>query len=243
MNTQSVWKDKLVVDSFLNQKRASIPNAADHLNTMLHILRYNERPVKKFVDLGAGDGILSQLILEQFDESLGYAVDFSKPMIEAATKKLANYSTRMKIVEADISSSNWQQSIFVDGLEKVDAIVSGYCIHHLSHGRKFELYQEIYNRLENGGLFINIEHVASKSDWGERLSDEAFIDAIIAHEKPDGNPKSREQTAADFQNRPDKKDNILLSVDVQCEWLRLIGFQGVDVFFKSFELAVFCGRK
>ncbi|MCL2343627.1 MAG: class I SAM-dependent methyltransferase [Firmicutes bacterium] len=240
MDDQSVWKDRVAVNSFITQKRAAIPNAVDQINAMLHILRHSGKPIKSFVDLGAGDGILSQLILEQFSGAYGVAVDFSEPMIEAAHKKLADYSDRIKIVEADISSSEWQQAVFMGDFEKTDAIVSGYCIHHLSHGRKYELYQEIYDRLENGGLFINIEHVASKSDWGELLSDEAFIDMIISYEK---NARPRRQVSEEFHDRPDKKDNILLSVDVQCEWLRLLGFQEVDVFFKSFELAVFGGKK
>jgi hypothetical protein len=75
------------------------------------------------------------------------------------------------------------------------------------------------------------------------LSDEAFIDSIFEYEKNLENARSREQISKDFHNREDKKDNILLSVETQCEWLREIGFKQVDVFFKSFELAVFAGKK
>jgi hypothetical protein len=39
------------------------------------------------------------------------------------------------------------------------------------------------------------------------------------------------------------KEYILAPVDLQCAWLRLIGFQDVDCFFKVFELALFGGRK
>jgi hypothetical protein len=35
----------------------------------------------------------------------------------------------------------------------------------------------------------------------------------------------------------------LALVDVQCGWLREIGFQDVDCFFKVFELALLGGRK
>ncbi|NLM59289.1 class I SAM-dependent methyltransferase [Acetivibrio straminisolvens] len=243
METVSSWKNKMVVESFIKGQRAALPNAIDQLNVMLHILRHNEVPTKTFVDLGGGDGILSHLILEQFREARGYVLDFSDPMIEAANKRLEKYLDRVKIIKCDIAFPDWHEKIFTGGMEKVDAFVSGYCIHHLHHGRKYELYQEIYDRLEHNGLFINIEHVASKSAWGEMLSDEAFIDSIFEYEKNLENARSREQISKDFHNREDKKDNILLSVETQCEWLREIGFKQVDVFFKSFELAVFAGKK
>jgi hypothetical protein len=41
----------------------------------------------------------------------------------------------------------------------------------------------------------------------------------------------------------DKKENIPAPVEKQCQWLRDIGFQDVDCFFKTFELALFGGRK
>ena len=40
--------------------------------------------------------------------------------------------------------------------------------------------------------------------------------------------------------RPEaEKENIPAPVETQCQWLRDIGFQEVDCFFKTFELALF----
>jgi len=44
-------------------------------------------------------------------------------------------------------------------------------------------------------------------------------------------------------SRPDKDANILLSVDTQCKWLREIGYEDVDCYFRIYELAVFGGRR
>ena len=54
---------------------------------------------------------------------------------------------------------------------------------------------------------------------------------------------SRETTADDYTNRPDKHDNILAPVEEQCRWLRRLGFTDMDCFFKAFELAIFGGRR
>jgi tRNA (cmo5U34)-methyltransferase len=242
-NNSNVWKNRLVVESFLHGKRGDIPYASDQLKIMLHLLQYNETPIKKFIDLGAGDGILSQMILERFNDSQGCLIDFSELMIESAYKRLENYLSRIKILNCDISDSHWQEITFGSQTETIDAVVSGFTIHHLSHRRKNELYQEIYNHLSHNGIFINVEHVAPTSRWGAMLNDELCIDTLLSIEEKQENRRTREQIARDHFARKDKNDNLLLSAETQCDWLREIGFKDVDVYFKSFELAVFAGRR
>ena len=58
----------------------------------------------------------------------------------------------------------------------------------------------------------------------------------------DGEGQTRDQVAAAYHSREDKQANILAPVESQCEWLREIGFDDVDCYFRIFELAVFGGR-
>jgi tRNA (cmo5U34)-methyltransferase len=58
-----------------------------------------------------------------------------------------------------------------------------------------------------------------------------------------GSTKRREEVADEFVHRPDKQANILAPVEHQCAWLHEIGYVDVDCHFKSFELAVFGGRR
>ncbi len=55
--------------------------------------------------------------------------------------------------------------------------------------------------------------------------------------------KTREEVALHYYNRPDKAANILAPVEDQCQWLRAIGFENVDCYFKILELAMFGGTK
>lgn len=75
------------------------------------------------------------------------------------------------------------------------------------------------------------------------LFNQTLIDSIAAHEKKLPNGRTVDIVRHDYLNRADKNENKLLSVETQCDWLRLIGYADVDVFFKCFELAVFAGRK
>jgi SAM-dependent methyltransferase len=122
-------------------------------------------------------------------------------------------------------------------------IVSGYAIHHLRNAAKYELYETIYSLLKPGGIFVNVEHVRSESLLGTNLFNELFIDIQFERLAPDGVRKSKEQLMTDFKNRPDHFENILLPVSAQCDWLKEIGFNDVDCYFRCFELAVFAGVK
>lgn len=205
MKTQSAWKDEQVVKSYVQGGRAAFPYSIEQIMVMLNLLHLNEKKIESFIDLGAGDGILSHLILEQFSGAFGYVLDFSAPMLAEAEKRLAEYFGSVELIQGNLNTPDWQQTIFKGKRDKVDAIVSGYCIHHLSHERKFNLYAEVYDRLSENGIFINLEHVSSSSSWGQMLNDEAFVDAIFAYEKKANGERTRAQISDDYHNRADKR--------------------------------------
>ena len=62
-------------------------------------------------------------------------------------------------------------------------------------------------------------------------------------EKQNGGTRTLEQIAEEYATRPDKAANILAPVELQCDWLREIGYEDVDCYMRIYELAVFGGRK
>lgn len=237
MRTDTVWQDKALVESFLGV-RAAIPFAADQINIALQVVDRTSLRIKRVADLGCGDGAIAQTVLTRYPEAQVTALDFSEPMLNQAKQRLRSFNERVTLTQADLYTSDWQKE-----LEPFDVILSGYCIHHLPDRRKQELYREIYHLLNPGGCFLNIEHVASATPWVEALFNESLVDALYAWHLAQGGTDSREAVAEKFVYREDKKANILAPVDVQCEWLRAIGFQQVDCYFKWYELAVFGGIK
>jgi tRNA (cmo5U34)-methyltransferase len=73
--------------------------------------------------------------------------------------------------------------------------------------------------VEPGGIFCNLEHISSPTD---RLH-ERFMRSI-------GESVEREDPT-----------NKLLDVQTQLEWLRAIGFEDVDCYWKWLELALLIG--
>jgi SAM-dependent methyltransferase len=237
--TDKVWQGDDLTNRYLNGVRGAIPFAQAQMDTMLWLIRGSQTAVTSVLDLGCGDGILGQAVLDAYPAAQGLFADFSAPMLAAAEKRLAGYNGRITLREVDYGQPTWCENL--TGF--FDVIVSGYSIHHQPDGRKREIYTELYHLLQPGGIFINVEHVASRSSWGEKLFEEAFVDSMVAYHAQISSDKSREQISTELYNRPDKAANILAPVETQCDWLRDIGFIHVDCYLKYFELAVFAGVK
>ena len=240
MVTDEVWKLPTIVNRFLSS-RAAIPLAQEQIGIMMSILKSSEQPIRNFLDLGCGDGILGAAILGEYPSARGVLADFSEPMLEQARVQLKEYAGQLVFENLDYGDKAWVNKMQVHG--PFDAVVSGYSIHHQPDVRKREVYEEIYSLLKPDGWFVNIEHIAAESQLSVDLFNKHIIDAWYDMEQKNGGTKTRQEVADTFMNRPDKDSNILLSVDTQCNWLREIGYEEVDCYFRVYELAVFGGSK
>jgi tRNA (cmo5U34)-methyltransferase len=236
-----VWKSDALVENFLSGVRGGIPYAADQIEIMLRMVAAGGRPVARFLDLGSGDGTLSAAILSRYPDAEAVLVDFSEPMMDAARRQLDSAISRHRFVLADFGGSDWSGT--VADFAPFDLVVSGFAIHHQPDEGKRTVYRGVFELLAPGAFFINVEHVRPATPWLECVADELMIESIHAYHERTGTGKSHEQVARDHVHRPDKAANILTPVEEQCDWLREIGFEDVDCYFKVLELAVFGGRR
>lgn len=176
---------------------------------------------RRILDLGTGDGRMLALLGEGRPAMEGIGLDFSEPMMAAARERFAG-DERITLVEHDL---NRPLPGFGDadapGGAGFDAIVSSFVIHHLEDERKQSLYGEIHDLLRPGGLFLNMEHVASATP---RLHEEFF--AAIGESLED-------------EDRSDK----LVEIETQLGWLRALGFTDVDCLWKYREMALLAATK
>ncbi len=198
-------------------------------------------PRARFIDLGCGDGILAAAVLGQYPHAHALLIDFSEPMLSKAREQLAEFSGQLEFLNTDYGNPGWVET--VRSGEPFDAIVSGYSIHHQPDERKHAIYAEIFDLLAPGGWFVNVEHVESAAQTSVALFEKHYIDARYAMELHNEGHRTRAEIAHEFTHRPDKAANILALTETQCGWLREIGYQEVDCYFRVYELAVFAGRR
>lgn len=240
MVTDKIWKLPAIVNRFLSY-RAAIPLAQEQIGVMMSILKSRTQPVENFLDLGCGDGILGAAILGEYPSSRGVLVDFSELMLDQAREQLKEYSDQLLFENFDYGDPAWVNRMQAQG--RFDAIVSGYSIHHQPDARKRDIYEEIFSLLKPDGWFVNIEHVAPAAQLVTDLFNDHIVEGYYAIEQRKGGTRTRSEMANVYMNRPDRDANKLLSVDVQCNWLRELGFEEVDCYFRIYELAVFAGRR
>ena len=240
----TAWQASGLANTYLDGVRGAIPLASVQIEILVRLALAAQPAARSVLDLGRGDGILGHALLDAYNGTVTTAVfaDFSPRMLEAARGRLSGYDTQF--LEIDYAQPNWVEPVgnaLPPGCAGYNVIVTGFSIHHQPDERKREIYAEIYELLSPGGIFLNLEHVASASRWVEEQFEGYFIDALHHHHAPSG--KTRDDVAAEYYHRPDKSANLLAPVELQCEWLRDIGFENVDCYLKVFELSLFGGIK
>jgi len=231
-----------LVATFLQNVRGATPLSIEQIDVMLQLLSAaREDGVGSFLDLGCGDGMLSAAILDEFPDARGVLVDISEPLLTAARHQLHAHANRVEFIVADYTQSGWTQGVTRFG--PFDAVVSAFAAHGSPDHQKRELYGEIFQLLKPEGPFVNIEQVASAIRWTESIWDDYLIEAIFGPELKGTPGKKRAEVAREYYKRAACGGNMTAPLEVQCDWLREIGFENVDCYFKVMELAVFGGQK
>ncbi len=175
------------------------------------LLSFIPADTRRILDLGTGDGRLLSLLALRCTNAELVGIDYSPTMLEAAGRRFDG-NPRVTLRHHNLNDR-------LPDLGPFDAIVSSFAIHHCSDARKRSLYGEIFERLAPGGVFCNLEHVASPTP----MLHQRFLDALgITPEQEDAG-------------------NILLDVETQLGWLRSSGFAHVDCYWKWLELALLGG--
>ena len=188
--------------------RDSIPHRTEGCAVLLEAIGEPRR----VLDLGTGDGVMVALVRSVWPEVKAVAVDFSPTMLDAVRARFAGDSG-VEVVEHDLDAP-------LPDFGRFDTVISSFAIHHLADARKRALFGEVLEALEPGGVFANLEHVASPT---AALHREFFVQI---GEDPD---------AEDPSNR-------LAPVESQLDWLRALRFVDVDCLWKWRELALLVGH-
>jgi tRNA (cmo5U34)-methyltransferase len=208
-NPVNLWSSTEHVRDYL-ERQHQITHRTEGESALLEFIPPNAR---RILDLGTGDGRLLAIARHDHPGTEAVAADFSPAMLQAVRQRFAADS-KVRVVEHNMDSP-------LPELGKFDAVISSFAIHHLVHERKRALYAEIYEMLNPGGVFCNLEHVASPTP---RLHEEFLLRIGFTVETED-------------------PSNKLLDFETQLRWLREIGFTDVDCHWKWRELALLVGEK
>jgi SAM-dependent methyltransferase len=164
----------------------------------------------RILDLGCGDGRLTALLLDAYPESEAICVDMSATMLDAARDRFAG--------DPRVTFATHRLDDPLPFTGPFDAIVSSLAIHHVTDARKRGLYAECGGLLAPGGVFANLEIVASPT---QELHDR-WRDEMGARDDP---------------------SDVLRDLASQLAWIDDAGLDHVDCIWKWRSLALMRGER
>jgi tRNA (cmo5U34)-methyltransferase len=229
----AVWQRPELVGEFLDERQALLPLIDIQEDLIRRLFERRGHLVRRFLDVGSGDGAMSALLRSVAPLAEAVLVDFSEPMLAHAEQRLGPPAGRWQAVRADLSQPQWLEAL-PDG--PYDAAISSLAIHHLPADRKRALFAELFSLLEPGGMFVNLDIVTIAGPLAGLFDEQMAANAIAAEHRHRGGRSDeeveRELLAGDEDDRPD-------SAASQLQWLGEAGFAWVELHFKWAEGAIF----
>lgn len=230
-----------IIGSYLANIRGTVPLTIEQIDAILRLFAAARGSVRSFLDLTCDGGTILSATLDEHRDLHAVLIEDSARRLEATRQRLGEAADRVTFRSARYGSAAW--SAVAAELGPYDIIIAGAETWPLSDERKREMYGEVYRVLTPGGLFLNVEHVASATRWTQSPMDDQMIDVIFGEFIRSGKKKSRSEIARQYYERVKSQTAHHAPLEVQCDWLREIGFESVDCFLKVAELAVFGGQK
>ena len=229
------WNDPAAVAEWIGTHTRVNPGRAGQLAMVLTLLGQVQPQGLRLLDLGCGDGVVSEMVLTQLPESVVVGVDLSDPMLAAAAVRLAPYAGRYTLLRRALTDPTplADQPPF-------DAALGVQSIHHLDGPGKAALFRWVADHLRPGGLLLLSDRVrlpdAALFPYFRALYD-VYQQELGAVPSPAGYGYAAHLQALAL--RADVPD----TVEDQLAWMRAAGFGAVDCFYRHTERAIFGGLK
>jgi tRNA (cmo5U34)-methyltransferase len=236
----SQWSQREVAAEFVENADRYIVERRRMLGIVRSLCRHFVHPAvggrrARVLELGSGDGALTHELLKADGTIDATLVDASAEMLECARLRLQPYQ------HVELVRHSFQELLHGQGtLSTYDLVVSALAIHHLDLDEKKALFAYVFDHLDAGGHFVNVDVVlardASVEEWYMVLWREWIRDLA-----------ARDSTAQSFEGIPQQyksnPDNNPSPLDEQLGALSAIGFRAVDCYYKYGIFAVYGGRK
>ncbi len=138
----------LVAKEYDQNRRKFIPCFDDFYEGVTKQIIANIDTPNRVLDLGAGTGLLSSFWYKECPSSEYVLVDIADEMLEVSRKRfegVSNVKHQICDYTKELPEGNF------------DVIMSALSIHHLDDNQKANLFKEVFDKLSDGGVFVNYD--------------------------------------------------------------------------------------
>jgi SAM-dependent methyltransferase len=148
------WHSPSYVEDWIARDQTRDAERRPRLRAMLGAAPLPRDAAIAVLDVGGGYGVVSEEVLGLFPRARVTLQDYSRPMLDAARRRLAQFRDRVGYAVADLRDPAWTEA--VGG--PFDLAVSAIAIHNL---RRLDLiaqcYRAIARVLKPGALFLDYD--------------------------------------------------------------------------------------
>ena len=193
-----------------------------------HQIIYDLLPVEdksyRVLDLGCGNGILSELVFRKLPHAFVIGFDLTESMLNAFEEKLSNHLEKFELRQGDFRSDSIG--------EGYDIIIAGLTLHHLTFAEREIFYQNLYSALNPGGLLLTRDIIIDE--------DQAVAQKQYSYWKEF--MKSQGEDPEFWYSRHIEKDYPVTLTD-HFAWLRKAGFSKVACHWRLYHFVITTAEK
>lgn len=178
----------------------------------------------RVLDLGCGNGVLSELVFRKLPRAFVIGFDLTENMLDAFKKKLSSYADRFELRQGDYG---------IDAFGKdYDIIIAGLTLHHLTWEEREKFYKTVYAALNPGGLFLARDIIIDE--------DKAVAQDQYAHWKEFMKAQGEDP---DLWYSKHMEKHHPMSIADHFTWLRRAGFSKVACHWRLYNFAITTAEK
>ena len=215
------YKFNKYASNYDKSRKQLIPCFTEFYGTVIKIIPFSHSESISILDIGAGTGLLTELIAKKFINAQITLIDISAEMLSIAQERLKQYKG------ISFQVGDYSKSFTV---QKYKLIVSSLSIHHLCDNDKKKLFEKIQNCLEPNGIFINADQVLGESNEIEKIYQRNWLEEVTHNGVTD-----KALTEALDRMKEDK----MAPLSKQLKWLEQCGFSEVNCWYKNYRFAVY----
>jgi tRNA (cmo5U34)-methyltransferase len=230
------WHSPEYVREWMAGKEAESAERRAEFEMLANCIPYPREAPIRILDVGAGWGPLTSLLLELFPAAEATLLDYSRAMLDEARGYLTRYQDRTRFVVGDL----YRPGAFAAAVEAAggpfDAVVACCCFHNIEPDAHIpRLYRELRGAVASGGCFLNLDNVGTDgpilADVYHRIRVERRRQRRLA---ATGTLPSYAEVDAELRARGGgNHEPSARSVGQQLAWLSEVGFDVVECFWRE----------
>lgn len=219
--------DQAVASVFDDMLSRSVPFYDEVRALIISLILAEQRDGKQILDLGSSTAkFLLDLHAKMASKMLLKGIDNSQAMLDRAREKTKAFGANIVLEYADVLEHKYGDE---------DIIVANYTLQFIRPIQRIELVKQIYNGLNQDGIFIFSEKVVFK----DKYLDKCMTDIYHQYKKTQG------YSEYEITQKREALENVLVPFTIKenMQMCEDAGFDNIDTIFQWANFVTFIARK